>query len=432
MIAYRNKCHFCGRWLRYGIARLILVACVLLVTGSGGCGGGSMQEVLPGKMLDGAGDRTPPGAVYDFAASEDDGIVSLTWKTDWSPGLKGVLVRRSPYGWPENPDAPDSDSDRIVYSGVIHNYSDSGLEHRVAYYYSAFSFDGVPNYSEPVFASAVAVFRPYTFVVVPDTQYVALSYPALLNTMMQWAVDNRYGENIKFLLHEGDMTHTNSISEWNNVSASFGLLEGNVPYAFCPGNHDDTSGDTARMNAYLPVGRYDGTKTFGGTFEEGRMDNTWHSFSAGGTDWLVVALEYNPRDEVLEWVNGITASNPGKRVIVLTHAYLEIDGTRGSIGNRIWNNYVKLHENVIFVFNGHYTEADGARLVSEGDNGNKVYQMFANYQDLPLGGTGYMRLVRMDLDAKSVSVKTFSPFLNEFKKDDVNQFVFENVEFGPM
>jgi len=79
-----------------------------------------------------------------------------------------------------------------------------------------------------------------------------------------------------------------------------------------------------------------------------------------------------------------------------------------------------------------YTGGLGARLVSTGDNGNKVYQMFANYQTEWFGGKGQIRLVTMDPDARTVSVKTWSTMGKFYVTDDRNEFTFEDVDFGPL
>ena len=63
-------------------------------------------------------------------------------------------------------------------------------------------------------------------------------------------------------------------------------------------------------------------------------------------------------------------------------------------------------------------------------NGNKVYQMFANYQTRAFGGEGYLRIIDLDPATYKVSVKTFSPWRNSYFTDSNNQFEFENVVFS--
>lgn len=276
--------------------------------------------------------------------------------------------------------------------------------------------------------TAPAPREPFTIIVIPDTQYYSNGWPALLTTMTQWIADSKTAMNIAFVLQEGDLTHTNTTAEWSNVSASFAVLDGAVPYAVCPGNHDTP---TVLFNTYFPVSRFESRPYFGGVFETGKIDNAYYLFTAGGADWLVIVLEYNPRDEALDWADGVAAANPRRRAIVLTHAYLTPSSTLGSIGTKIWDNLVRLHPNISFVFNGHYTDGVTGRLVSAGDNGNNVYQMFFNYQTYSFGGGGRLRIVEFDPDHEKVSVKTFSPWMNFYETEPPDSpFEFNGVALG--
>lgn len=74
------------------------------------------------------------------------------------------------------------------------------------------------------------------------------------------------------------------------------------------------------------------------------------------------------------------------------------------------------------VLNGHLTDALAAHRSDIADSGNLVNQIFANYQTLPNGGDGWLRIITFHPSSNSVSVQTFSPFLNRFKTDDDDQF----------
>ena len=45
--------------------------------------------------------------------------------------------------------------------------------------------------------------------------------------------------------------------------------------------------------------------TFGGVFEAGKLDNSFHLARIGKRDWIVLALEIGPRDEVVRWANQV-------------------------------------------------------------------------------------------------------------------------------
>ena len=262
------------------------------------------------------------------------------------------------------------------------------------------------------------------------------------------------------MLHEGDITDGNVDYQWRNASASMGVLDGVVPYAVVMGNHDMGAGGAcdsreSLFHTYFPVSRYKTLHTFGGVYDPERLDSSYHLFTAGGLDWLVVAVEYLPRDPILAWANQVVASYPGRRAIVLVHSYVFPDNTLhgsssdhgwdpendpiaaglGSINNGVemWDKFVRRHPTISFVFSGHFmAPGSTGRLIGVGDKGNRVYQMLANYQALENGGNGYMRLVTCDTGRGVVGVRTYSPYLDEYLTDSENQFEFDQVDLEAM
>jgi hypothetical protein len=57
-----------------------------------------------------------------------------------------------------------------------------------------------------------------------------------------------------------------------------------------------------------------------------------------------------------------------------------------------------------------------------GLNGNLVNQILSNYQSDPLGGGGYLRIMRISPSLNRISVTSYSPYLDTFKTDEHNQF----------
>ncbi len=299
----------------------------------------------------------------------------------------------------------------------------------------------------------------FSIVLLPDTQTYSTSYPHIFTSQTQWIVNNKDNLRIAFVLHEGDITNTNAVAQWNNANTSLSFLDGEIPYVLVPGNHDMGTGGTADtrdltlFHQYFPVSRYDTLPHFGGIFETDHLENSYHYFTTGGIDWLVIALEFGPRKKVLDWANQLVADHPHRRVIVLTHNYLYTDDTLvgpgdtwnphdyglcSSVsdpnevcndGEEMWTNFVKLHENISFVFCGHILNDGTGKLVSTGDNGNQVYQMLANYQTTdPNGGNGFLRIVTFYPSMQMVEVKTYSPYVDLYKTEPDQQFEFLNVD----
>lgn len=298
--------------------------------------------------------------------------------------------------------------------------------------------------------------KPLRLVLIPDGQtYVKQDY---LNEVYwsQFRWINQHADSIAFVLQQGDITGGNFDAQWEVAGGAFSLIEGRkVPFTFCAGNHDmgkmSSSRDTKFMNEYLPYSRYSRQPTFGGTFEANTVDNTWHTFSKGKYHFLILSLEYTPRDKVLDWANEIIKQHPKHNVIINTHAYLKADNKpfEGQIkqqgisnesgaefannGKNMWDKMVSLHPNCLFTFNGHVTGKGIGHLVSEGKKGNKVYQFLANYQagvDGPQEErNGMLRIIDLDPEHKSFTIKTYSPYTGKFNTAEGQQFDYKNVEF---
>lgn len=265
----------------------------------------------------------------------------------------------------------------------------------------------------------------FTLVVLPDSQHVTVDYPDIFISQFQWIYDNIDAKNIAFVLHEGDVTHYNNETGWINASLTYEMIDSKVPVAIAVGNHDmefPLTYDTTLLNTYFPVSRYAGYDYFGGSYPEGTMDNSYHLFSAAGQDWLVITLRYSPSQEILSWANGVVDAYPERKVIVVTHAFVNESDEIGNDARNLWNRFIKKHANISLVFNGHYTDGQTGRAELTGDNGNSIQAMFANYQKSSYGGSGYIRLVTITPSAGTIDVKTYSPWLDDYKTDAANQF----------
>ena len=308
----------------------------------------------------------------------------------------------------------------------------------------------------------------WTIAVLPDTQNSYYFPPSFFAAETQWIADNRDSEGIAFVLHEGDIVDTpGDTNQWAAARANIGLLDGKVPYVLAVGNHDlgATAGEprSTLINQYFSFDDLAQTATFGGAFESGHRENAYYLLPAGGRTWVVIALEFSPRPEVVNWADQVLTAYADLPAIILTHAYLYSDGQRynhvgrtcqfsgdcisltppgsnpqcwnpicyladGTDGEMLWNSLVKLHSNILFVFSGHVANPapfDAARLSSTRPDGTVCHQMLADFQsDGSTGGGGYFRLLRIWRDGR-VQVKTFSPSVdpaNAFWTDDRNQF----------
>ena len=271
--------------------------------------------------------------------------------------------------------------------------------------------------------------QSFRIVIIPDTQNGIESWPDVITSMSEWIAKNEKSMNIKYVLHVGDIVQTgNNEDEWKRANTCFKPLEGNVPYIMLPGNHDfdrvKNGNGLVYFNRYFPVSMFAKHPGFGGSFPTNTNNNSFHTFEAGGVQWLIIALRFNPSDDVLEWANRVVASHPDYTVLVDTHSYLTHQGKDVS-GEKIWEKFVRKHKNISAVFCGHLSTV---HYQDTGDNGNKVCEMLFDWQN----STGpemnsYCALVEIDPEARTMTVECYSPWLDRFLPGSRANFGYEGI-----
>jgi hypothetical protein len=288
-----------------------------------------------------------------------------------------------------------------------------------------------------------------TLAILPDTQVYSLLYPGLFSAQTGWIARHARERNILYTLHLGDITNNNTPAEWQHAAEALTLLDGVVPYAIVPGNHDygpsgDASDRTTLMNDYIPFSKVAAWPTFGGAYQNGKLDNTYHLFAIGKHKIILLALEWGPRDEVIAWANRLMEAHPDRYGIMITHAYLNNNDLRYdwkdtvhpqdfdphfyatpgvNDGEELWQKLVRRHK-FIMVINGHVLGDGTGYLASQTDTGLTCHQILANYQFRNLGGEGYLRLLEIQPDGNTVKVSTFSPFYDNYLSEEDQTYSF--------
>ena len=296
--------------------------------------------------------------------------------------------------------------------------------------------------------STTVLRMPWTLIALPDTQYYSSNYPQIFDAQTNWIVSQVVALNIRYVVHEGDIVDNSLDSQWTNASHSLHLLDLKVPYALAIGNHDYPGGggastrDTTLFDKYFSLSSLD-SPSFKGIYEPGSASNSYHLFEVDGQSWLIVSLEFGPRDAVLSWADRILKANPSANAIVLTHAYLYADGTRfdhltrtdqafnphtygvealaGGVndGEEIWQKLIVNNANVRIVLCGH-VHAE-SHLTSTRAAGPPVHQILADYQDDGQGGDGYLRIMTFQPNG-AINVSSYSPHLKTYRTDGDNAF----------
>ncbi len=289
----------------------------------------------------------------------------------------------------------------------------------------------------------------WSLAVLPDTQIYAESYPGVYDAQTAWILHNARERSIRYVLHLGDITNRNTPEQWQNAFNSMKLLHGTVSYALAPGNHDfGPNGSAATretlLNQHFKPDDYVAQNPNIELFEPGKIDNSCHRFEAGGKKWIVIALEWAPRDEVVAWANSVMSRFADHTGILITHAYMFSDSTRydwtkskqswnphayqtpGSKndGEQLWQKLVSRHR-FAFTLNGHVLNDGTGYLVSQDLFGRKVPQILANYQMRAMGGSGYLRILEFQPDGKKVRMKAYSPIYDRYIPRPDHSYEFE-------
>ena len=295
----------------------------------------------------------------------------------------------------------------------------------------------------------------FTIAVLPDTQHYSEKFPDNYVAQTSWIVENQRERNIAAVLHLGDITNRNSKPEWEVAVKAMDRLNGKLPYAMVPGNHDYSAGGvcqdrTTLLNEYFPLAKMKSLGSLDCVYdkEPDRMENSAHLFSAGGLDFVVIGLEFGPRKDVVRWANEVAAKHKNRAAILITHAYMYFDETRYdwqkygkkqawnphdyavakataddvSDGEQLWNELVSKHENFLFTLNGHVLNDGLGRMSSQTPAGRDVPQMLVNFQMKPNGGDGWLRLMEVNPSNLQVKICDYSPIRGERNESTQNKF----------
>lgn len=321
--------------------------------------------------------------------------------------------------------------------------------------------------------------KSWTIAVIPDTQYYVRKAEdaPLFTEITRWLVDHREKYKIRLALHVGDIVDANTTEQWDRAKASLSVLDGKIPYVLAVGNHDlgkNASDRSTMLNEYFKIAVNPLNKRiFGGSFEEGKLENAWYRFEHGGRDYIIYSLEFGPRKKVVAWANEVAAKHADQRAILVTHDFIDQESTlfsddglprrtvektknsphsygigkHGDVhgGEELWAAFVSKHPNFELVVNGHYKAFERVKAGSDElrwvagpaisrrtdryPDGRPVHQMLFNTQWSPRGGEGWVRLLEFLPDGKTLKVWTISPYLERTKGEAAGWPVTPEMRF---
>lgn len=275
----------------------------------------------------------------------------------------------------------------------------------------------------------------YVLAFLPDIQYMTQKYPSTLRPMFDYLVNNGKAKNIQYVIGLGDITNENGYKEWSTIISQTNRLNGYIPYSLVPGNHDVLLNNRLELfnqNYGKKTGYYyQHVKENGGFFNEDSVRNTYLTFSVGEIDYLIINLDFGATDDILAWAGTVLEQYPDRRAILVTHGYLNADGSTldtndyaspdtydSSLnsGEDMWEKLVSKYENIDMIVSGHMHHDSVVVTPREGDAGNTVYQILMDPQTTckALGGIGVIGLMYFTEDGNHAKIEYYSTVLDKY------------------
>lgn len=286
--------------------------------------------------------------------------------------------------------------------------------------------------------------EPWTLVGIGDTQVLVQSEEGgrVLRGMTQWVAKNHDDENIVFVTQLGDIVQRgaqNNSKEWNRANAAMSILHMTpVGWGTSVGNHD-----LDRVNDYTS-GYSKWKSVFGAATTDRFADqaafkdvssnelNTYYRYRPGGREYLHLQLELDIPDRAIAWAQSVIRANEGLPTIISTHVF---EGTREgppdeaalagpgrNSANRIWDKLIRDNDQIFMVLSGHTNQRK--HHIRTNNAGHSVFTIVQDFTGYDMGdrNRGWMRLYEFDEANSAIRVRTYSPSLDRYMTDPMNQF----------
>lgn len=303
----------------------------------------------------------------------------------------------------------------------------------------------------------------FSVILLPDTQYYSSKFPDIFYKQMDWIIENRNQLNIQYVVHLGDLTNNNKEYAWKVADKSFRMLDDTgIPYSIVYGDNDMKNPDenyydgirhTELLNKYFPPSRLEKNNSWwnGGFFEPDKIDNYYCLFNYKDHKFMIMNLELAARDNVLAWADSIISANPSRKVIIVTHDYLDKKGKRlddlksfgmdgkddmgnpkGNNAETVFKKLVKQNPNVILVLCGHksgeFEKIVKIKESKDSENTRKVFEILSDFQDEKTKGSnersgkGLLRVIKFYPENNEIAVFTVSALTGKSKEKKVHLF----------
>ncbi len=345
--------------------------------------------------------------ILTIGGSEEKDILGITTVNDFVGSLSDIRI------WNTVKNESEIKNNRFVYpsgseSGLITSIRLDSQKYLVYSDYSITNNNG--TLSATGWYKLENITTDYTIAHFADTQSYMFkeSGAEQLNKMYAHVKEKKDEYNIVFAEHLGDACQDATNLQWEIISDSHLNIEGLVPYIIALGNHDYSSPYTGIGATFRDTTLFDEQFTlermtaqfdnidharFGGTYDGKSAENMYMFFDAGEptVNYIAFAIEFGPRDSVLQWVEDVLVQYPNHKAIISTHCYYNMYGDKstynsttndafrdGNEGVEIWEKLVSKNDNIVMVMCGHSQNQLWQGHVDKNDFGNDVLQILAD------------------------------------------------------
>jgi hypothetical protein len=304
----------------------------------------------------------------------------------------------------------------------------------------------------------------FSIILLPDTQHYTSSYPEMIYKQMDWIVENKNPLNIQYVIQLGDLTNNNKEYAWEVASKSFKILENKgIPYSIVYGDNDmknpdknyyDGTRHTEYLHKYFPVSRFEKQSAWwrGGFYDPSVIDNYYCLFNYKDFKFLIMNLELAPRSAVLKWADTIIAQNESRKVILVTHDYLDGNGNhlndlksfglngrdkegklKGNNADAVSKKLVMKNPNVILVLCGHkegeFQKEVKVKKSEDFEKSRKVFEILSDFQDEKIkgidekSGKGLLRVLKFYPEKNEIAISTVSALTGKTKGEEIQLFL---------
>ena len=268
----------------------------------------------------------------------------------------------------------------------------------------------------------------FSIAVIPDTQNeVTRATDTRFSNRAAYLVDNKSALDLRYMVQVGDLVNWGNVApaQFDKVSAELEPLEAAVPWS---GQSATTTPEPSAPAARpaptrsptppcgTPAATTAPSRRLGSrscrepSHQTGSTTPTRRFAPERSTGWCSTSSS-GPALRSSAWAQDVVESHPNHNVIVVTHSYLEADGSigtnNGGYGDTtpkyLFDHLIKAYPNIKMVLSGHV--GNSAVRTDTGAAGNKIVSLLQCFHSQ----TNPVRIVKIDTAAGSVTSSVYSP-----------------------